>query len=119
MWVEIAFNISCSLSESDWLAIIPFIARPQSLAVRSDHYALAIAPVWFPFFILNTKLDLVSHFFQHSYCIRRKPLLEVGHVRKPLVMKPGRIDRFLNVHSVIHNSHQDIRDSCDDARTTR
>ena len=34
-------------------------------------------------------------------------------------MKPGRIDRFLNVHTIIHHAHQDVGDRGDNSRPAR
>src|SRR5438876_8885271 len=105
--------------KSNGLPIISDVARPQSLvSLRINGNALAITPIRGPLAgFINAELDLVAHFPERLYCIRREPLFNARHIRQPLVVKACSVHRLLNIHAVVHNAHQNIRHRGDDART--
>ena len=48
-------------------------------------------------------LELMPHGTKNIHCIGRQAVLDENLIGKPLMMKPGRVDRFLDIKIEIHN----------------
>src|SRR5438876_2916313 len=105
--------------KSNGLPIISYVACAQPLvSLRINGDTLAVTPIRRPLAgFIDAELDLVAHFPEHLYCIRREPLFNARYIRQRLVVKAGSVHCLLNVHAVINHAHQNICHGCDDAWT--
>src|SRR6266704_659683 len=105
--------------KSNGLPIISYVACAKPLvSLRINGDTLAVTPIRRPLAgFIDAELDLVAHFPEHLYCIRREPLFNARYIRQRLVVKVGSVHCLLNVHAVINHAHQNICHGCDDAWT--
>src|SRR5271169_1359850 len=104
-------SIPPSASVTYRLPIIASVAGAEALAgFRVNHDALAISPEMLD-------LELVSFGTENIHCIGREAVFDENLIGEPLMMKPGRVDGFLNVERKIDDADEDVCDGGNDLGT--
>src|SRR5208282_51451 len=84
------------------LPVVPSVAGPEALAgLGVNHDALAVSPKMLD-------LELVALGTENIHCIGRQAVFDENSIGEPLMMKPGRVDGFLNVKREIDNADEDV-----------
>src|SRR6202051_3750552 len=90
------------------LPVVAAVSRAQALAgFGVNHDALSVSPKM-------PQRQLVSFGTKNIHCIGREPVFDENLIGHPLMMKPGRIDGFLNVEREIDDADEDVGDGGDD-----
>src|ERR1700689_1439132 len=106
-------SIPPSASVAYRLPVVSSVARAEALAsLGPDHDALPISPKMLD-------LELMPHGTKNIHCIGRQAVLDENLIGKPLMMKPGDIDRCLNIEFEVDHIYQDIRNRGNDFCTAR
>src|SRR5260370_38123657 len=101
-------SIPPSDSETYRLPIVASVAGGEALAgFWVNHDALAVSPKML-------RVQLVSLGTQNIHCIGREAVFGENLIGEPLMMKPGRIDRFLDVEREIDDVHEHVNYGGDD-----
>src|ERR1700676_274334 len=101
-------SIPPSASVAYRLPIVASVAGAQALAgFGVNHDALAVSPK-----MLN--VQLVSPGTQNIHCIGREAVFDDNLIGKPLMMKPGRVDGFLDVERENDDADEDCGGGGDD-----
>src|SRR5208282_1430799 len=101
-------SIQPAASVTHPLPVVASVAGAEALAgFGVNHYALAISPKMLD-------VQLVSFGTQKIHCIGREAVFDENLIGEPLMMKPGRVDGFLDIEGEIHDADEDVGDSGDD-----
>ena len=105
-------SIPPSASVTYRLPVVSSVAGAESLAgFGVNHDALAISPVSRG----RIDSDLVSLGTQNIHCSGREAVFDENLIGEPLMVKPGRIDRFLNIEAEIDDADQNVGNGGDDS----
>src|SRR5216684_1260574 len=100
-------SIPPSASVTYRLPVVTSVAGAEALAgFGVNHDALAVSPEMLD-------VQLVSFGTQNIHCIGREPVLDENSIGEPLMMKPGRVDGFLDVEREIHDADENVGDGGD------
>src|SRR5580700_6833499 len=95
-------SIPPSASVTYHFPVVASVAGAQALArLGVNHDALAVSPEM-------VHLQLVSFGTQKVHCIGREAVFDENLIGEPLMMKPGCVDRFLNVKREIDNTDDHV-----------
>src|ERR1700686_919165 len=90
------------------LPVVAAVARAEALAgFGVNHDAFSVSPKM-------PQRQLVSFGTKNIHCIGREPVFDENLIGHPLMMKPGRIDGFLDVEREIDDADEDVGDGGDD-----
>src|SRR5208282_2914530 len=104
-------SIRPSASVTHRLPIVASVSGAEALAgFGVNHDALTVSPVCPG--IIN--FEFVSFGAQNTHCIGREAVFHENLIGKPLMMKPGRVDGFLNIEGEIDDADQNVSNNCDD-----
>src|SRR5260370_30239421 len=106
-------SIPPSASVAYRLPVVASVAGTEALAgFGVNHDALAVSPKM-------PDRQLVSPGTQNIHCIGREAVFDENLIAQPLIMKPGRVYRFLHIESGIHDAAEDDWDAANDGRGAR
>src|SRR5437868_6705532 len=90
------------------LPIVASVAGAQALTgLRVNHDALAVSPKM-------PDRQLVSPGTPNIPSIGREAVFDENLIGEPLMMKPRRVDSFLDIEGEIDNADQNVGNNCDD-----
>src|SRR5271167_2421366 len=106
-------SIPPSASVTYRLPVVASVAGAEALAgFGVNHDALAVSPVS-PGII---DFQFVSFGTQNIHCIGREVVFDENLIGEPLLMKPRRVDGFLNIEGEVDDTDQNIGNNGNDSR---